>query len=77
MSNNERAQAQLAVYGYTLVDGVIVTPKGNRTQVKVTAQRGRFQARSIETLKLLWSGPNLSNFVEAYWYAKPLTEMAA
>lgn len=64
---------QLAPYGYTADEAnVISTPKGTDTGVCIERRGGRLAAVSTLTGKLLWTGRDVSNFLESYWYARKL-----
>lgn len=61
--------AHAAVYGYTLdQNDCLVSPTGRESRIKVTHQKGRFFADSSAVI--LWSGPNIGNFLTHFWYAK-------
>lgn len=48
---------QIAPYGYTVDDtGIVSTPKGSSTGVRIESERGRIRAVSAGTGTLLWTG---------------------
>lgn len=69
----EQLTADLAAYGYSVdANNQIVTPAGKATGATVWfAKRGRLQVRNGNK-DLLWSGPRIGNFLESFWFAKPV-----
>lgn len=61
---------QLAAYGYTLQDNQIVSPEGKATGVYVSEKKARIHCRAADS-RLLWSGPRVADFLEAFWFATP------
>ncbi len=69
----EELTADLAKYGYSLdSDNQIVHPSGGVSGATVWfAKGGRLQVRNSNK-DLLWSGPRIGNFLESFWFAKPI-----
>ena len=68
----EEANNQLIGYTYGVgVDGTFYhTLDGRPTSARITETKGsKFYVRGVNG-NLLWSGPNVTKFVEDYWYAE-------
>lgn len=65
--------ADLAAYGFSLdADNRIVNPVGRVTGVTVWfAKGGRLQVRN-DNKDLIWSGSRIGNFLESFWFSKPI-----
>lgn len=64
----------LAAYGYTCDDyGVVSTPSGNPTGVRLVVKAGRLRAESVKIGSLLYSAnPSIrgvAGFLESFWHA--------
>ena len=72
---DEAINDTLALYGATY-DGEIISPKGNRTQVKIEIKRGRARFVTLKGNTLLMSAPSfqismaIQKLVEQYWFWK-------
>lgn len=74
--NIEKAQSQLAAYGYTLTDSLQIK-KGDKTfSVVVSAKGPRFYVKQMSGAPL-WSGPDLGDFVKSFWHAKKIEQHEA
>ncbi len=63
---------QLAEYGYSLDEmNRIVTPKGAATGVIASFRKGRIRVTDVSG-KLMFSGSDIGNFLEKFWYAKKI-----
>lgn len=71
--NIETIKQSLSEYGYTLsYENEIVSPKGKLSGVSITIRKDRLQCRSKALGSLLWSGANVGDFLESFWYAEKL-----
>ena len=63
----------LIEYGFGLENNQIISRSGKITGVCVNENRtkGRVYCRGSDG-NLLWSGNNIANFLESFWFAKPL-----
>jgi len=61
----------LALYGYSLELGQIISPIGLKTGVYPTEKKGRLYCRSGMN-HLIWSGNSIADFLESYWFAEIL-----
>lgn len=67
----DRARKQLAPYGYSLTDsGRLIMPSGKPAPLQVAGRGSRYRVGFASDNALVWSGPDLGRFVEAFWYAK-------
>ena len=71
----DRIRAQLARYGYTVNDQLlIVTPKGKVTGISVGHRNGSASMRMVDGDRLLWSGRDAGDFVKEFWFARQLPQ---
>lgn len=69
--NIQEIKQSLSEYGYTLSDdNEIVSPKGAYTGVCVTIKKDRLQCRSKALGSLLFTGSDIGNFLESFWFAE-------
>ncbi len=70
-----KAIEQLAKYGVKLTENDFIEDDKGPTRVQVKYKNNRFRAEGTDEKIgnwLLWSGPDLGNFLERFWFFKPL-----
>ena len=73
--NIETIKQSLSEYGYTLSDdNEIISPKDKLSGVSITIKKDRLQCRSKALGSLLWSGVNVGDFLESFWYAEKINK---
>lgn len=68
-----QARTDAAEYGYTVGQGGRLYRNGTPeyTSGVILSNNGRrLQARNVATGALLWSGPRVGGFLEAFWFAE-------
>jgi hypothetical protein len=73
--NLEKAQDQLAEYGYQLTDTFQIRKADKIFPVVVSAKGQRFYVKQMSGSPL-WSGPDLGDFVKSFWYAKKIPRLS-